>query len=288
MHKFLAAFAYAIFKTLGLLPLSVLQGIGAALGMLGAVLPGSYKERAFENLRIAYPDATPAMNRAAMIQLLQMFLELPYLWAPRNAKKLKNIVQCDRWDLIDTALNQGHGIILISPHVGAFELLCTFYTQRHKAAVIFKEPRMLWFKTLIEWIRNTPSLKLVPANQMGVKSLVKTLLKGDTVGFLPDQVPASGDGVYAPFFGKDAYTMTLVQRMQSIRNSPIFAVGVERLPKGKGYYLHIEPMKEALSNIPELAATQMNIALEEIIRRMPLQYLWGYDRYKTPRKSRQA
>ena len=288
MHKVLAAFAYAIFKTLGLLPLSVLQGIGAALGMLGAVLPGSYKERAFENLRIAYPDATPAMNRAAMIQLLQMFLELPYLWAPRNAKKLKNIVQCDRWDLIDTALNQGHGIILISPHVGAFELLCTFYTQRHKAAVIFKEPRMRWFKTLIEWIRNTPSLKLVPANQMGVKSLVKTLLKGDTVGFLPDQVPASGDGVYAPFFGKDAYTMTLVQRMQSIRNSPIFAVGVERLPKGKGYYLHIEPMKEMLSNVPELAATQMNIALEEIIRKMPTQYLWGYDRYKTPRKSRQA
>jgi KDO2-lipid IV(A) lauroyltransferase len=288
MHKVLAAFAYLIFKTLGLLPLSVLQVMGAALGMLGSVLPGSYKERAFENLRIAYPDATPAMDRAAMIQLLQMFLELPYLWAPRNAKKLKNIVQCDRWELIDTALNQGHGIILISPHVGAFELLCTFYTQRHKAAVIFKEPRMRWFKTLIEWIRNTPSLKLVPATQMGVKSLVKTLLKGDTVGFLPDQVPASGDGVYAPFFGKDAYTMTLVQRMQSIRNSPIFAVGVERLPKGKGYYFHIEPMKEMLSNVPELAATQMNIALEEIIRKMPTQYLWGYDRYKTPRKSRQA
>lgn len=287
MHKVLAAVAYVLFKGLGYLPLIVLQGIGTALGVLGSMLPGTYKQRALYNLRVAYPNATPAMDRAAMIELLQMFLELPYLWAPRNAKKLEKIIQCHRWDLIDEALKQGKGIILISPHVGAFEMLCPFYTHRYKAAVIFKEPRMRWLKIFIEWIRITPDLKLVPANQAGVKSLVKTLLKGDTVGFLPDQVPALGDGVYAPFFGKTAYTMTLVQRMQAIRNSPIFTVGLERLPKGKGYYLHIEPLKETLSDVPELAAIQMNAALEQMIRKMPTQYLWGYHRYKTPRAPKQ-
>lgn len=283
MHNVLAATAYAIFKALGFLPLFVLQGIGTALGLLGALLPGSYKKRAYENMCLAYPDATPAMARLAMIELLKMFLELPYLWAGRNADKLDQIVQCDHWQLVDEALAQDKGLILISPHVGAFEMLGPFFTRHHKATVIFKEPRMLWLKKLIEMIRLSPDLNLVPANQTGVKGLVKTLLKGQTIGFLPDQVPAMGDGVYAPFFGKDAYTITLVQRMQAIRQSPIFTVGLERLAKGKGYYFHVVPMKEMLSEIPEIAAAQMNRALEDMIRKMPTQYLWGYNRYKNPR-----
>ena len=286
MHSLLAVTAYAIVKALGFLPLFVLQGIGTALGTLGSVLPGTYKKRAYENLRRAYPDATPAMARLAMIELLKMFLELPYLWASRNAGKLDRIVQCDDWRLIDAALAQGKGLILISPHIGAFEMLGPFYTQHHKATVIFKEPRMLWLRQLIDMIRLSPDLNLVPANQTGVKGLVKTLLKGQTIGFLPDQVPAMGDGVYAPFFGKDAYTITLVQRMQAIRHSPIFTLGLERLANGKGYYFHVSPMKEMLSEIPELAAAQMNRALEDMIRKMPTQYLWGYNRYKSPRASK--
>ena len=288
MHNLLAAIAYLIFKVLGFLPLFVLQAIGTALGILAAALPGTYKKRAYENLRLAYPNATPAMARLTMIELLKMFLELPYLWARRNAGKLDQIIQCDKWRMIDEALAQEKGLILISPHIGAFEMLGPFYTQRHKATVIFKEPRMLWLKKLIDMIRLSPNLTLVPANQTGVKGLVKTLLKGQTIGLLPDQVPAMGDGVYAPLFGKDAYTITLVQRMQAIRNSPILTVGLERLPKGQGYYVHVIPMKEMLSEVPELAAAQMNRALEDMIRKMPTQYLWGYNRYKSPRLPKTA
>lgn len=286
MNHFLASAAYLVFKGLGLLPLVWLQAMGSALGRLGAILPGRYRKRAFENLRLAYPEATSTMDRLAMIELLQMFLELPYLWARRNADKLDQIIRCDDWALIDDALAQGKGVILISPHIGAFEMLGPFYTRRHNATVIFKEPRMQWLKLLINRIRLSPALKLVPANQTGVKGLVKTLIKGETIGFLPDQVPALGDGVYAPFFGKDAYTITLVQRMQAIRNSPIFTVGLERLPKGKGYRFHIVPMAQALPESPELAAAQINAALEQMVRKMPMQYLWGYNRYKTPRPDR--
>lgn len=285
-NHLLATVAYWVFKGLGFLPLTLLQGVGTAFGLLGSVLPGKYQERARINLRLAYPDATPAMDRAAMIQLLQMFLELPYLWATRNAHKLTRMIQCDRWWMLDDALAAGKGVILISPHIGAFEMLGPFYSLRHKATVIYKAPKMVWLRKLIDVIRQTADLTLVPADQSGVKALVKTLLKGQTIGLLPDQVPALGDGVYAPFFGKDAYTITLVQRMQSLRNSPIFTVGLERLPHGKGYHFHIDPMPAPLSETPELAAAQMNAALEQMIRKMPTQYLWGYNRYKAPRDSK--
>lgn len=283
MQNALATIAYVIFKGLGLLPLAFLQAVGSVLGWLAWIFPGRYQQRAQENLRLAYPDATHEMDRRAMVELMQMFLELPYLWASRNSGKLEKIVRCDHWALIDEALAQGKGVILISPHIGAFEMLGPFYTQHRKATVIFKEPRMRWLKILIDRIRLSPNLKLVPANQTGVKGLVKTLIRGDTVGFLPDQVPAMGDGVYAPFFGKAAYTITLVQRMQAVRNSPIFTVGLERLPKGQGYHFHVVPMRERLSETPEIAAAQMNQALESMVRTMPTQYLWGYNRYKNPR-----
>lgn len=287
-NRIATLFAILVFRALGLLPLIALQQIGTCLGWIASLVPGTYKRRAAANMAFAYPDATPAMHRQAMQQLLRMFLELPYLWSPRNAAHLQELVICDAWPLIAETLRQGCGLILISPHIGCFEMLGPIYSQRHPATVIFKEPRMKWLGDLINRIRLSPQLTLVPGNQKGVKGLVRALMRGHTIGFLPDQVPAEGDGVYAPFFGHQAYTITLVQRMQSIRQTPIFTVGLERLDNAQGYRLHVIPMEAPLSEEPVQAATQMNAALEAMIRRMPSQYLWGYNRYKTPRPAKTA
>ena len=281
-------FVIVIFRGLGLLPLCVLQQMGTFLGSAAWLVPGSYKRRAAKNLAFAYPDAPPAMLRQAMQQLMRMFLEIAYLWSPRNASRLQTLVFCDHWPLVEETLAQGRGLILISPHVGCFEMLGPLYSQRHTATVIFKEPRMKWVTDLITRFRLSPQLTFVPATQKGVKGLVRTLMRGHTIGVLPDQVPTNGNGVYAPFFGQPAYTATLVQRMQSIRQTPIFTVGLERLDNAKGYRLHVIPMTAPLSEDPTLAATEMNAALEEMIRRMPTQYLWGYNRYKTPPTDKSA
>ena len=278
--------AILIFHALGLLPLSLLQRLGILLGWIGWLMPGTYKRRAARNIAFAYPEASASLQRQSMQQLICMFLELPYLWAPRNASRLSSLISCDEWPLIDRTLAEGKGLILISPHIGCFEMLGPFYSQRHPATVIFKEPRMQWLSTLINRIRLSPQLTLVPANQKGVKGLLRTLMRGQTIGFLPDQVPAEGDGVYAPFFGQPAYTITLVQRMQAVRQTPIFTVGLERLDRARGYHFHVVPMAAPLSEDPTTAATEMNAALEDMIRRMPAQYLWGYNRYKKPRSAK--
>jgi KDO2-lipid IV(A) lauroyltransferase len=56
--------------------------------------------------------------------------------------------------------------------------------------------------------RQRPGLQTAPTNLSGVKQLIKALKKGEAVGLLPDQVPPRGMGVMAPFFGREAYTMT--------------------------------------------------------------------------------
>lgn len=284
--RFATFFAVLIFRGLGLLPLNVLQRLGALCGSIAWSFPSTYKRRAICNMALAYPSATPDMQKNAMQQLLRSVLELPFLWSPRNAAHLKHLVTCDHWQLIDDTLAEGKGLILISPHIGCFEMLGPIYSERHPATVIFKEPRQKWLSAFINHIRVSPQLTLVPATQKGVKGLVRTLLRGQTVGFLPDQVPTAGDGVLAPFFGQPAYTLTLVQRMQSLRQSPIFTVGLERLDNAQGYHLHVVPMTAPLSEDPAAAAAEMNSALETMIRRMPTQYLWGYNRYKIPSAAR--
>ncbi|MDY7578047.1 lysophospholipid acyltransferase family protein [Herbaspirillum sp. RTI4] len=271
-----------IFRSLAWLPLSLLQALGACVGWLTWQFPGTYKRRAEENFSRAFPSSNASMHRAAMLSVGKMMLEMPYWWVRRNEAQLNRQVECKEWQLFDAALQSGKGVILLSPHVGCFELLGPIYSSRHKSTVLFRPPRQIWLQAWIVKMRSRPQLTMAPANLSGVRTLVKTLLRGQTIGILPDQVPTLGEGVWAPFFGRPAYTMTLVQRLQSLSGATIFIIGAERKGIGRGYRLHIHPMPQPLSADPVSAATEINHQMEEMIRRMPTQYLWGYNRYKTP------
>ena len=103
------------------------------------------------------------------------------------------------------------------------------------------------------------------------------------MGLLPDQVPPDGQGLWAPFFGRDAYTMTLAVRLAQQTGAAVVLVRCERLPWGRGFVTHFEPLAQPLSDQLDVAVVQINQAMEHLIRQCPEQYLWGYARYKQPR-----
>jgi KDO2-lipid IV(A) lauroyltransferase len=247
-------------------------------------LPGSYKRRAAENLAIAMPEASPETLRASLISVGQLFFEMPYWHIRQDEKELAKQVQCDGWDAFQQALALGKGLILLGPHAGNFESLGAIYTSRFPATVLFRPPRVTWLQEWIIKTRTRKNLTMAPANQTGVRSLLKALKRGQTIGILTDQVPVLGEGVWAPFFGRSAYTTTLVQRLQSLTGAPIFVMAAQRNGIGKGYTVRYQEMKEPLSEDIAIAASQLNRAMEDMIRLMPTQYLWGYNRYRTPRK----
>ncbi len=276
-------FASAVFKTLAWLPLSALQRIGRFCGWITWVVPGSYKRRAAENLKQAFPDVTEEMQRRAILNVGTLFLEMPFWWVRRNDEELNKLLECDNWAQFDRALSKGKGVILLSPHAGCFELLGPVYGSRYQSTVLFRPPRMEWLQDWIVKMRSRKLLAMAPANQSGVRSLVKTLKRGNTVGILPDQVPVDGEGVWAPFFGKPAYTLSIVQRLQSLTGATIFILAAERKALGKGYKLHYKELLSPLSDDPVAAATEINQEMENMIRLMPDQYLWGYNRYRQPK-----
>ena len=109
------------------------------------------------------------------------------------------------------------------------------------------------------------------------------LKRGEAIGILPDQVPGQGEGVWAPFFGHPAYTMTLVGRLQQASDATVLLAFGERLPFGRGYKLWIRPFSGDLSGDAVHAASELNREIENVVRMCPGQYLWNYNRYKAPR-----
>lgn len=148
--------------------------------------------------------------------------------------------------------------------------------------VLYRPPRKKALKPLIEQARARPGLSLAPANLSGVRTLLKALRQGEPIGLLPDQVPQNGEGVWADFFGKPAYTMTLPAKLHQMSGAPIILAYVERLPRGRGYVLRLAPFEQPLGETPEEQARAINAAMEQLIARCPAQYFWSYNRYKTP------
>ena len=264
------------------LPLSALQALGGWLGALAAKVPGRYHDRLIANFRHAYPDATPAMLKEAGRSAGRMVFEMPYFWVRKNGAEVAPHLFDVCRTIIERALADGRGLIFLTPHLGCFEVLPQAYAREHPVTSLFKPPRKESLRGWIETMRAGPNMHMAPADPRGVRMLVRALKRGEAVGILPDQTPTAGEGVWAPFFGKPAYTMTLVHRLHRLTGAPVVALFAERLPRGAGYRLHVHDIGDLPEDATQ-AATRINAAIEQLIAVAPTQYLWGYNRYKHPK-----
>jgi KDO2-lipid IV(A) lauroyltransferase len=190
--------------------------------------------------------------------------------------------EVENWDLVQAALDGGQGVILLTPHLGCFEIIAQAIAARTPLTALYRPPRKAALKPLVEQARARHNLALAPANLAGVRTLLKTLKGGGAIGLLPDQVPQQGEGVWADFFGKPAYTMTLPAKLHQMTGAPVLLSYAERLPGGKGFVIRFVPFETTLAGTPEQQAGAINAAMEHLIARCPAQYIWSYNRYKIP------
>ena len=184
-------------------------------------------------------------------------------------------------DLAISVLNAAASIVFLTPHLGCFEITAQYYASHAPITVLYRPPKYAFLQELIETGRQRENLHLAPADVSGVRSLVKALKRGQAVGLLPDQAPKVGEGVWADYFGKPAYTMTLAARLTETGATTIFA-WAERLPGGRGYHMRLRPALSELAGDTKDRACQINREIEALVRECPTQYLWGYNRYKRP------
>jgi Kdo2-lipid IVA lauroyltransferase/acyltransferase len=262
------------------LPLRVLHALGAVLGWLSYALSATYRGRFKANL--AQAGLPLSLVRVVAGHSGKTIAELPRLWMGADVP-----IEWDGAQHIDAVHASGRGLLLLTPHLGCFEVTAQAYAQRYLSegrpiTVLYRPARKVWLQSIVAQSRNRPGLRAAPTTLAGVKTMMKALKAGETVGLLPDQVPPDGLGVWAPFFGRDAYTMTLPIRLAQQTQATALLIWGERLTKGRGYRVCVRPMPSAFSADLPTAAAQLNAAMEQVIVQLPAQYLWGYARYKQP------
>jgi KDO2-lipid IV(A) lauroyltransferase len=251
------------------------------LGWIAFLGSSVYRRRFLDNAGLA--GVAKRQWLRAVPESGKLVAELPRLWLGPAVP-----IAWSGLEHIDAALGQGKGVVFLTPHLGCFEVAGQAYAKRygtagHPITVLYRPPRQPWLRRWVESSRARPGLETAPTTLAGVKQLIKALKRGDCVGLLPDQVPPQGQGVWLPFFGREAYTMTLSARLALQTGAVVLVTWGERLSWGRGYRVHVEPLGVALAaDIPGVMG-QINRAMEETVRKLPGQYLWGYARYKQPR-----
>ena len=266
-------------------PLRLLHACGALLGWLGYAASGAYRRRLNENADQA--GLSRQARRGAVAQAGRLVAELPWLWLPPAGRSIQAWVRWEGVQALDEAVAQGAGLVLLTPHMGSFEVCAQAYAQRlgHAAPItaLYRPARQAWLREVEERSRQRPGLLTAPATLAGVRQMIRALRRGETVGLLPDQVPPEGLGVWSPFFDKPAYTMTLASRLLDQTGAALLLMWAERLPRGRGWVVHVLRPQEVWPEAPDHGPSTINRYMEALIRRSPDQYLWGYHRYKHPR-----
>lgn len=263
-----------IARLLARLPLRWLQALGGTLGRLVLVLSADFRGKSQDNLRQAGLYDHTLMRRAAD-QSGQAVAETALLWFG-DPTRIDRLIHVENGALLTEALAQGHGVILLTAHVGSFEAAALGSARFAPITVLYKPPRLDAVRRLVETGRAAPNVHPVPASAAGVRGLLRALKRGEAIGVLPDQVPSDGDGEWAAFFGRPAYTMTLPARLARLTGAQVLMAHGERLPHAAGWTVRYERLPQAASPLV------INQAMEATIRRMPEQYFWGYNRYKAP------
>ncbi len=271
-------------------PLGLLHALGGVLGWATWALSPSYRKRLRANARLAGVSARD--QRRAIAEAGRMVAETPWLWLQADQDRLMGLVQWRGVEQLDKAIAEHRPLVILTPHMGAFEVAARAYVTRYGArqplTVLYRPARHLALRRFQEEARQQPMMATAPANLAGVRQMLRALRRGEAVGLLPDQVPPEGQGVWAPFFRLPAYTMTLAVRLVQQTNANCFVLRCERLPHGRGYRVHVSPLDAELPAGSDLesqtaAATVMNQTMENVILQDPGQYMWGYHRYKQPR-----
>jgi len=270
-----------LLRLLGRWPLRWLHRAGTLLGWIVYFSSPVYAGRMRANLSASgiYADfvARDRALRAAVAETGKGVTEIAKVWFDEEAS-VAQLVECRDWSVVEHAQRDGRGLIFLTPHLGCFEVAALYIAQRTPIAVLYRPPRMRWIEPLMIRGRNRGQARVAPATLKGVRLLYKALQRGEAVGLLPDQAPQTGEGVWADFFGRPAYTMTLIRRLQKQTGAAVIFTFAERMPRGEGFLLQFD--RYAGSEIDE---RELNRAVENLIRRRPTQYLWSYNRYKVPK-----
>jgi Kdo2-lipid IVA lauroyltransferase/acyltransferase len=278
------------FRFLAWLPLGANHALGAFLGRLAFILPTAFRRYTLENLRASGLCTDEASVRKlaweSAAEVGKGATELAHALFRPIDEVAALVTECIGLDAVVAAHAEGRALIFAFPHLGGYDIAGRYLWTKVPIVVMTRRHKLAWLDELLREgrIRGAESGRgnVVEASLSGVRETMRNLKHGGASFILPDQVPGQGEGEWSDFFGRPAYTMTLIQRLQHASKAVLVFGYAERLGGGRGFRLHLETLREPLPEDRAAAARAVNARIEALVRQCPAQYLWGYNRYKRP------
>ncbi|MGD8629595.1 MAG: lysophospholipid acyltransferase family protein [Gammaproteobacteria bacterium] len=281
-----AFFIKLILYLLAYLPLPLLHSFGVCTGWFLIHTQNRSRQTSEINIGLCFPEMSAAeqrrLVRRSLLETGKTIMETSALWLRSGKSSLRLIREIEGNELVDRALQEGKGVILATPHLGAWEGAGLYCAHRYNITCLYRPLKITGLEQLVTKARSRLGGTYVPANARGIRTLYVTLERGGVVAMLPDQEPQHGTGVFAPFFGIPAYTMVFLGRLAAKTGASVIFTWCERLPLGRGYRLHFRQAPAAIhsGNITEAVAAT-NLAVERCVKECPAQYQWSYRRFRT-------
>ncbi len=281
-----AKIAIFALRLAGKLSLSAAQRIGRVLGTLSGWFPTRAKMVTTANINLCFPelpeDQRQRLIRSSLRHFGQTFMEIPLMWEWPVEKCLGLIREIEGIELVDQAMADGRGVVLLAPHLGNWELIGIYFSSRYQMAALYSPPHIKEFEDYMNQVRERAGSTLVKGDRRGLVKMVNILKGGGIAGILPDQSPSRKSGyVFAPFFGHNVRTMTLASKLIARSDAASFVAYAERLTDNRGFRIVVRPTAAGIDSDDTITAVSaLNLSVESCVRESPEQYQWEYKRFR--------
>lgn len=270
----------------GLLPLTAVFCLGAAIGWLGYFIAPPYRRLVLRNLEIAFGrEKTPRELRALARRHFALLganifssLKLPRL----SRAQIERVVTVEGLETMDAGIVAGGGFVMVISHLGSWEMFAqlTPIIFRCKVGTIFQALGNKYIDAEVRKDRARLGLSLFERKAGFVKAC-QFMREGGAVGVLVDQ-HAGDAGLWCPFFGRLASTSTLAATL-ALRTdawlvpAAVYTDGIAR------WRCVIRGQMKPKEHDADTITARINVLLEDQIRRHPADWFWVHNRWKTPK-----
>jgi len=272
----------AALGVLGPLPRGAALAAGAALGRLARDPLGLRREVADRNIAAAFPslsaDERAALARGMYAHFGRVAMDALRLAAGGARTVVKLLGRFDGEDVLRAAVAEGRGVILLTGHLGNWEVGAAYIAAMGiPVAAVVKPPSNPWVAGYVERSRRRTGLETIPLPEARA-AVPAALAAGKVVGLVADQ-GAMRSPVWVPFFGRPTQTPVGPGLFAARSGAPVL-VGTATAAPGGRYHAAVEMLEERPGRDVEAAvvriATLFRQRLEAAVRRAPEQYLWTH------------
>ncbi|MEM9101300.1 MAG: lysophospholipid acyltransferase family protein [Pseudomonadota bacterium] len=275
----------SVIALFGHLPPQCSHAFAKALAAFFGLLKTKTKTTVETNVRLVYPGLAPQEQQRLIKDSLQNAMisgfEIAHMWCA-SVQRIQSIrLEIEGEQHLQDALAYEKGVVLACPHLGNWELLNYYLATHYDLLALYRPPRIMEMESFMQSARQRFGGTLIPASPKGIKQLYRQLDRKKLLAILPDQEPGKSGGIFSPFFGTEALTMTLISRLLRKNHSRLVYAFAERIHP-KHYKIHFLPAEtDAYSHDLAISTAALNRGVENCIALCPEQYQWTYKRFKT-------